>query len=389
MARPAPPIAATPSRQGPARAGFNLGTIEPGSTRTITFRVEASTQIRLDDTTVRTTYSSRESISPIAANRPPTATLDDLAVQIAALPGVERASPLSIADLGTNTLRSVDRTASGPAKIFGFDHDYADSDETIVIVEGRLSAAGAAISAETATTLGLGIGDTVAVDLPDGSAVEYLVTGIADLSRSRSLFSSRRGGDLETFVYTPLAVIVSPDQFARNMFPAFERAAAAVGRLKSPPLREIDISVERSLLAADPATAAIQTERIGETVTSIAAHQDYLLDNISNTLHVAADDARVAKRLFVFLGLPGGLLAAMLAAYAGNVLAEAQRREQAMLRIRGASRGHLLRMLAMRTTLLSATAAAIGLVAGYLAAAAILGTSSLDRASTTSLATSG
>ena len=120
----------------------------------------------------------------------------------------------------------------------------------------------------------------------------------------------------------------------------------------------------------------------------VAAHQDYLLDNITNTLHVAADDARVAKRLFVFLGVPGALLAAMLAAYAGNVLAEAQRREHAILRIRGANRRHLLRMLALRTAMLTAAGAIVGLIAGYGATLAILGHDSLSRASTSSLATS-
>ena len=53
--------------------------------------------------------------------------------------------------------------------------------------------------------------------------------------------------------------------------------------------------------------------------------------------------------MFVFLGLPGILLAAFLAAYAGSILAGAQRRERANLRIRGAHRGHLLRMLVYRT----------------------------------------
>ena len=64
----------------------------------------------------------------------------------------------------------------------------------------------------------------------------------------------------------------------------------------------------------------------------------------------------------------------------GNVLAEAQRREQATLRVRGASRRHLLRMLALRTMLLTAAGAGLGLVAGYVAAAAILGQDSLELA---------
>src|SRR6185436_10881395 len=138
------------------------------------------------------------------------------------------------------------------------------------------------------------------------------------------------------------------------------------------PIREVDLTLDRQLLDADPATATVATKGIAHDVTAVAAHQDYLLDNITNTLSVAADDADVAKRLFFFLGVPGALLAAVLAGYAGNVLAEAQRREQATLRVRGASRRHLLRMLALRTAILTAAGAVVGLVAGYVSAALIL-----------------
>lgn len=104
---------------------------------------------------------------------------------------------------------------------------------------------------------------------------------------------------------------------------------------------------------------------------------------------MATADAAVAKRLFIFLGVPGGLLAAMLATYAGSVLAEGQRREHATLRVRGASRHHLLQMLALRTTLLTAAGATAGIVLGYVAAVALLGRESLARASAASLVASG
>ena len=80
---------------------------------------------------------------------------------------------------------------------------------------------------------------------------------------------------------------------------------------------------------------------------------------------VARDDARVAKRMFVFLGLPGALLAAILTSYAGGVLASALRREQAILRIRGANRRDLLRMHALRTLILAASGRCSGSVWGW------------------------
>ena len=382
-------IDGNPFSHGLGQIGFNLGTLAPGDSRHLGYRVTAGREICVDDTALQPTYSSRENPIPVAANEPPLVDLRELAIRIAALDGVAAASPLSITDLGTSRLTAAGSTASGPAKIFAFDDAYASRDDTIQIVDGALSADGAVLSAEAAAALHLSVGDTVSVRLPDDSAIDLVVTGIADLSRARSLFSSRRGGDLETFVYTANSVVVSPGTFADIVQPAFDRAAAAGGgRIKAPPIREVDIALNRGLLNADPATARLETSRIGGAVVAAGSPSNYLLDNISNTLDVAAGDAGTAKRLFLFLGVPGGFLAAMLAAYSGTVLAEAQRREQAMLRVRGAARPHLLRMLALRTGALTAVGSAIGLGCGYLLAAVILGKESLDRANPSSLVTS-
>ncbi len=377
-----------PFAHGQARTGFNLGTVAPGISRRLTFRLTATAEVDVNDSTVVSTYSSRENPIPVAANEPGAVDLRDLSAMIAAVDGVAAASPLSIADLGVSRLTGGGTTPPGPAKIFAFDDAYAAQYSSIDIVEGKLSADGAVLSAEAAAALGLALGDTVSVQLPDNSTIDLVVTGVADLSRARSLFSSRRGGDLETFVYTAHSVVVSPGTFAEVVQPAFDRAAAGTGRVKAPPIREVDIALDRDLLNADPATARVETGRVGGDVVAVASPSDYLLDNISNTLDVAAGDADVAKRLFLFLGVPGGFLAAMLAAYSGTVLAEAQRREQAMLRVRGAARPHLLRMLALRTCALTAAGSAVGLVSGYVLAAATLGKESLDRANPSSLATS-
>jgi putative ABC transport system permease protein len=381
-----------PFAHGPARTGHNLGTLAPGTSHRLTYRLSTSAATGTESGTVATsTCSSRESVAPIAADAPAAVGPVDLADRIAHVDGVAQAFPLSIADLGTDAMSARTpgtggRTVRGPAKIFGFDAGYAERDPSITVVDGELTGHGAVLSAETARALDLGVGDIIEIALPDGSGLRPTVTGIADLSRARSLFSSRRGGDLETFVYTPNAVILSPEAFSTTVFPAYERAAAAsTGRFKNPPIREVDITVDRELLDADPATAAVQTERIARDVMAIAGQQDHLLDNVSNTLHVASADAAVAKRFFVFLGVPGALLAALLAAYAGHVLADAQRRENATVRIRGGSGRHLRGMLAIRTWLLTSAGAVLGLGTGYAAAAAILGPSSLARAGATAL----
>lgn len=378
-----------PFAHGAGPAGNNLGIVTSGTTTVFSYFVEAQHDMQLDDTAVNSSFSSRESVVPVSANNPSVVPLADLAQSISQVEGVAAARQLSLVDLGPDSLSSNSRTASGPAKLFGLDAGYAEHDPAIKLIEGGLRADGAVLSVESAKAMHAKIGDTVRVALPDSTSFDVVVSGIADVSQARSLFSSRRGSDLEAFIYSQNSAIISPAVFADKVIPAFERAATARGsRLKNPPVREIDITVDRRFLAADPATALIQTKRIAAAVVAVAAHQDFLLDNMSNTLQVATGDATVAKRLFIFLGLPGGFLAAILAGYAGNVLADAQRREQATLRIRGASRRHLLRMLAIRTSGLSAAGSLVGLLLGYLLATAILGRESLARATTSRLALS-
>ncbi|MEA2150342.1 MAG: putative transport system permease protein, partial [Solirubrobacteraceae bacterium] len=65
-----------------------------------------------------------------------------------------------------------------------------------------------------------------------------------------------------------------------------------------------------------------------------------------------------------------------------------QRRDQANLRIRGAHRGHLLRILAYRTLALAGAGALLGVALGFASALAILGPDTLLQAATADLAVS-
>jgi putative ABC transport system permease protein len=181
-------------------------------------------------------------------------------------------------------------------------------------------------------------------------------------------------------------VIVAPEVFPKTIIPAFQNVATAPGTvLRSQPILEVDVFMEREPLDADPGTALAQTKAVADGVNAVALGQDVLIDNISNALQVARDDARTAKRMFVFLGLPGALLAAILTAYAGGVLASALRREQAILRIRGANRRHLLRMHALRTLALAAVGSVLGVALGLVSSAAVLSADALASASPVSL----
>ncbi|TFD71291.1 FtsX-like permease family protein [Cryobacterium gelidum] len=378
----------SPLFQGEAGTGLNIGTVEPAVSVRITYRLRATASVASTaDLPVRATISTREAVTPALANAPRATALQTLADTVADVPGVAAADPLVLVDMAAETLTARGIAVPGPVKLFAFDTRYLSHYPSVKIRSGSMRQGGALISAETARALSLSVGGTVTIELPGGAAPLSLdVTGITDLSGARPLFESREAGTLEKFRYVPFTVVVDPSVYSDQVEPAFEAAAAERdSALNSLPLEELDVLIERSILNSDPATAFAQTSGIAEAVQGVASGQDYLIDNISNTLHVAAEDAAVAKRLFVFLGLPGGILAAILTAYAGTLLAGAQRRENALLRVRGAARKHLLFLLALRTVAIAGVGSLLGTVLGFATVLALLGRSILFEASPAAL----
>ena len=378
----------SPLAQGLARTGLNIGTVRPRTTETLTYVARAGRAI--DDVAALQpggTISSRESVVPTPANAASQLSLERLRARIARVPGVADADGLSFVDLAPGSLKAGGVTINKPVRVFGFDRRYQAHYPSIRVTAGSFAGGSALLSVEASHALAAKPGARVDLSLPRRPRrLSLPVSGVADLSRAQPLFSSRNSNKLEEFLYVPNSVIVSPATFKNAILPSFQAASAARGPgLKSPPVQEVDVLVDRSRLRSDPASALTQTKAVARAINRIAPGQDYLIDNISNTLQVAKGDASVAKRMFVFLGLPGVVLAAFLAAWAGSILAAAQRREWANLRIRGAHRGHLVRMLAYRTLAFASVGSVLGAGLGFLSALAILGQRAMFEASAADL----
>ena len=377
-----------PLAQGEGNFGLNLGTVAPKSAVTLAYDVMADTAVEsVPSLGPSASFSSREIGVPVKANTSEPLSLDELTRQIGQIPGVARADPLSFVDLDPGSLSAGPKRPPEAVRVFGLDKRYLEQDPSIRIVEGSFEPGAGLLSAEAARSLSIGPGGVAQIRMPGMSQpLSVRISGITDVSRAKSLFYSREGKQLEQFVYVRNSLIVGPEVFEKTIIPAFQNVTTAPGTiLRSQPILEVDVFLEREPLDADPATALAQTKAVADAVNAIAPGQDVLIDNVSNALQVASDDARTAKRMFVFLGLPGALLAAILTGYAGGVLASALRREQAILRIRGANRRHLLRMHALRTLALAAVGSVLGVALGLVSTAVVLSADALASVSPVSL----
>lgn len=380
-----------PLSQGSAGTGLNVNSVEPNSSLRITYRVKArEAVVHVADLPEQASISTREAVTPTPANGQRATPLPILADEVAAVPGIRSADPLAFVDMAAGSIAAGDRRVPGPVKLFAFDAAYQSHYPDIKLLSGAIEPGGVLISAEAARELSLSVGDTASIRLPgQADPLSLAVSAITDLSNSKQLFYSRESSSLEEFKYVPFTVVVSPETYRQSVVPAFEAAAARRGaRIASLPLEEVDILLDRGQLNSDPATAVDQTLTLASAIKRVAPGQDYLIDNISNTLQVAKGDAAVAKRMFIFLGLPGAVLAAILTAYAGVLLAGAQRKENALLRVRGADRRQLLSLLALRTGAIAGLGSVLGVALGFISVLVLLGRSILFEASGAALAQS-
>jgi putative ABC transport system permease protein len=170
-------------------------------------------------------------------------------------------------------------------------------------------------------------------------------------------------------------LVVDYSLFQDTILPALRAdAAGATPVVQVPPVVEVDLALNRAALSGDPTTAVIRTAGLRRTIERISPGDITVIDHLSDTLTSAQKDTTLAKVLFIFLGLPGVLLAAYLSRYAGGLLAESQRRERAMLRARGIRPAQLVRALAYNAVAVAVIGSVAGLGLGAAATILLFGT---------------
>ncbi|MDQ6720590.1 MAG: FtsX-like permease family protein [Candidatus Dormibacteraeota bacterium] len=312
----------------------------------------------------------------------PPPNVDAVMNGIAALNGVASVDKLGILDLPAGAATAAGKTLNAPLRIFAFDSSFLAHYPVVRLASGSLGAQSILLSPDAARALATDLGGTVALTIPGGTAPLVLpMSGTADFSHADALFASRAADTQGEFAAVPNVVVVSTSVFEQTILPALRAdAATASPVLKTAPVVELDIRLDRAQLAVDPTTAAIRTLGIRRSIERVAPGQVIVIDNLTDALNAARRDAILAKVLFIFLGLPGVLLAAYLSRYAGSLLAQGQRRERATLRARGAGSGHLLQALTYNTIAVGTLGSLIGLALGVLALLLLFGQGALTSA---------
>ena len=204
------------------------------------------------------------------------------------------------------------------------------------------------IAQQTAANLHVKPGDTISVHRgPRLSPVSLPVGAIIDLPQANSLFQ-RVGATAQAQPTAPPdnVILLAPHQFATLTAPLAGNVSWQIHAARSHDL------------PAAPSAAYVAETGTARNLEVALAGGGLVGDNLGAALDAARSDAAYAQILFLFLGAPGAILAGLLTATVAAAGADRRRRDQALLRTRGAD--------AHQITTLAATEAVVVSVAGAL-----------------------
>jgi putative ABC transport system permease protein len=279
---------------------------------------------------------------------------------IAATPGVTRSLPVGYAP-ATGLTASAGGTVqtTGPGQVLGLPPGYtaAFPGEIRFLLGAR---SGVLLAQQTAANLHATVGTIVSVGRRGEPPLRVRVAGIVDLPAADSLFQA-------VGVPPGAAPQAPPDNVV--LLPAAQwQSAFAPARAGQPAAVHTQYHVKLSpALPPDPAAAFADVTARAKNLEARLAGAGLVGDNLGAQLDAARSDALYAQLLFLFLGLPGAVLAALVTSVIGAAGADRRRREQALLRIRGASPRRIIWLAGAEALLVGVLGSGIGLAGAGLA----------------------
>ena len=226
------------------------------------------------------------------------------------------------------------------------------------------SGSGVLLAQQTAANLHARPGDTVAVGRAGGRPATMKVGGIVELSNADSLFQQVGAPAGAQPQAPPDNVILLP----RATFDAVERGA--------PVTTQVHAALSHRL-PGSPGAAFTKVSGDARNLETRLAGGGLVGDNLGTVLDKARQDALYAQLLFLFLGVPGAILAGLVTASIASAGAGRRRRDAALLRARGASTRRLVGVALAEAAVAGMAGVAAGLGIALLIGSSTFGTSSI------------
>jgi putative ABC transport system permease protein len=269
---------------------------------------------------------------------------------------------------------------TGPGKVLGLEPGYRSAFPAEIrdlVGQGEVL-----LAQQTAANLHAEPGSSVSIKRPGLPPVEVKVDAIVDLPLADSLFQA-------VGVPSGSAPQAPPDNVLLMPLDQWQKLFDPVGQLAPESLHtQLHVSLVHDL-PSDPGSAFTKVERLARNYETRLAGAALVGDNLAARLDVARSDSLYAEVLFVFLGLPGIVLAGLLTAVLISSGSMSRRREQALLRLRGASTAAILRLASVEALFIGLSGSALGLGLASLTVRVAFGTWGFGSGRTSTLAWGG
>ncbi len=292
----------------------------------------------------------------------------DIAATVAKLAsedGVKMVEPFAAADV----LVAPGTSGQLTTRLFAVSPAYILNHPWVKVTSGGLGH-GALLSQALQASPGFQSATTITISLPGDSpplSLSLPVEGTVDLREATTWFAIPYGEVQGDIVTVPRAIVIDWATYERDVLPVL-RAWTKAGGLPlfdpgsgelPPSTLEAHVTVDHTTYPADPGRASLWTGALQRALGRQAGASFIMADNAAEVLMEGREDSINAKVLFLLLGIPGVLVAAALGLTGASTLVEAHRREEALLRMRGATSGQT-------AGLATAQAAAAGIVGSFL-----------------------
>jgi len=277
--------------------------------------------------------------------------------------GVAGALPVSFASTPGLTASSGGFTQeTGPGRVLGLPDGYAKRFPGVIRgLSG--SPTGVLLYQQTAANLHAKPGDTIVIGRASGPPATVTVDGVVDLPSIDSLFQ-RVGAPVGAQPQAPPDnVVLLPER----TFAALERGTQVTTQIHAQLAHGLPASPNAAFTRVSGNARNLETQLTGGGLVG---------DNLGTALDGARRDALYAELLFLFLGVPGAILAGLVTASIASAGADRRRRDTALLRTRGASTRQLVRVALSETALSGGGGVAVGLGVALIIGAVAFGTAS-------------
>jgi putative ABC transport system permease protein len=262
--------------------------------------------------------------------------------------------PVGYAEVASFVAKTGDTVqTTGAGKALGLPEGYgATLPGQMRLLLGSLS--GPLLAQQTAANLHATVGDWVTLSRPGLAPADLIIAGIVDLPNQDSIFQAIGVPPGAAPQAPPDNVVLVPEAQWHTLFDP--QAQVRPDSVRT----QLHVRLARADLPRDPASAYAQVVGRTRNVEARVAGSGIIANNLAARLEAVRSDSLYARLLFLFLGAPGLAVAILLTLAVTGAGEERRRREQALLRARGATSGLLMLLSALE----AATVAGVGIAAG-------------------------